>query len=57
MVILRNENFSDGFKEEIIDYAPTAAALNYSDLVKLVGLNTIDSTLIKIAGADGEYVS
>ena len=57
MVILRNENFSDEFKEEIIDYAPTAAALNYSDLVKLVGLNTIDSTLIKIAGADSEYVS
>ena len=57
MVILRNEDFSDEFKEEIIDYAPTAAALNYSDLVKLVGLNTIDSTLMKIAGADGEYVS
>ena len=57
MVILRNEDFSEEFKEEIIDYAPTAAALNYSDLVKLVGLNTIDSTLMKIAGADGEYVS
>ncbi|MDA9766375.1 M57 family metalloprotease [Gammaproteobacteria bacterium] len=57
MVILRNENFSEEFRDEIIDYAPTAAAINYSDMVKLVGLNTIDSTLMKIAGADGDYVS
>ena len=57
MVILRNENFSDEFREEISDFAPTAATLDYSDMVKLVGLSNIDSSLLKIAGADGDYIS
>ena len=55
--VVRDDNFTTEFLKEIFDVAPSAANLSYKDAVALVGINNIDSAILNIAGADGNYVA
>jgi hypothetical protein len=57
MTVTRNGNFTDEFKQEITNAAPSAASLTYTDAVALVGSANIDKTILHIAGADGLFVA
>lgn len=57
MTITRDGVFTNEFKSELIDYAPTANSLSYNDFIGLVGVANIDYILLKIAGSDGFFVS
>lgn len=54
--VARDGEFTSEFRSEISSLAPSAASLKYQDLLALVGVASFDSTLIYIAGADGNYV-
>ena len=55
--VVRDDNFTTEFLKEIFEVAPSAANLSYKDAVALVGINNIDSAILNIAGADGNYVA
>ena len=55
--VVRDGSFTSEFLKEIFDVAPSAANLSYKDAVALVGINNIDSAILNIAGADGNYVA
>lgn len=55
--VVRDDNFTTEFLKEIFDVAPSAANLSYKDAVALIGINNIDSAILNIAGADGNYVA
>jgi hypothetical protein len=55
-VVTRNSDFTTEFTKEINDYLKREANLGYAEAVTLVGVQNIDSTLLKIAGADGNFV-
>lgn len=57
MTITRDGEFTNEFKSELVDYAPTANALSYNDLIGLVGVANVDNALLTIAGSDGFFVS
>ena len=54
--VIRDGNFTDEFAKEIADAYPSVAGISYSTAVALVGASAIDSVLISVAGADGNYV-
>jgi hypothetical protein len=56
-VVTRNSDFTAEFTKEINDYLKRDANISYTEAVNLVGVQNIDSTLIKIAGADGNFVN
>lgn len=55
-VVARNSDFTTEFTKEINDYLKRDANIGYAEAVTLVGIQNIDSTLLKIAGADGDFV-
>ena len=55
-VVTRNSDFTIEFTKEINDYLKREANIGYAEAVTLVGVQNIDSTLLKIAGADGDFV-
>lgn len=57
MTVTRDGNFTDEFRQEITDAAPSAATLTYNDAVALVGSASIDSVVLRVAGADGLFVA
>lgn len=56
MTVTRDGNFTDEFRQEIADAAPSAVALTYTDAVALVGSTSIDAVVLRVAGADGAFV-
>ena len=54
--VTRDGNFTEEFAQEIADVYPSVAGISYSTAVALVGASAIDSVLIAVAGADGNYV-
>ena len=56
LTVTRDGNFTDEFAKEIADAYPSVAGISYSTAVTLVGGSAIDSVLIAVAGADGNYV-
>ena len=54
--VIRNGEFTDEFRKEIVDQFPSFGGITYKDAVSLVGAANIDSVLISVAGADGNYV-
>jgi hypothetical protein len=54
--VTRDGSFTDEFAKEIADVYPSVAGISYSTAVALVGASAIDSVLIAVAGADGNYV-
>jgi len=56
-VVTRNSDFTSEFTKEIHDYLKRDANISYTEAVNLVGVQNINSTLLKIAGADGNFVN
>ncbi len=56
MTVTRDGDFTDEFRQEIVNIAPSAANLTYTDVVALVGSASIDSVMLRVAGADGLFV-
>ena len=54
--VTRDGEFTDEFKKELTDVAPTASNLTYRDAVTLIGVLNIDAALISVAGLDGNFV-
>lgn len=54
--VTRDGSFTDEFAKEIVDAYPSVAGISYATAVALVGASAIDSVLIAVAGADGNYV-
>lgn len=54
--VVRNGNFTDEFRNEILDLAPNLKDVKYEDLVKIVGTANIDNVILNVAGADGNFV-
>jgi hypothetical protein len=57
MTVTRDGNFTDEFRQEIADAAPTATALSYTDALALMGSANIDAVVLHVAGADGQFVA
>ena len=55
--VVRNSEFTQEFMSELTDFMPSAAGLKYADAVLLVGVANIDSAIIAVCGADGNYVA
>ena len=55
--VTRDNEFTSEFTKEINDYLGTELNITYSAAVKLVGVSSIDSIILSIAGADGNFVS
>jgi Ca2+-binding RTX toxin-like protein len=56
MTVTRDGDFTTEFRKEITDLLPAAANFSYLDTVKLVGTANIDSVILYVAGADGNFV-
>ena len=54
--VVRDDEFTDEFAQEIADAYPSVAGISYSTAVSLVGEAAIEGVLITVAGADGNYV-
>jgi hypothetical protein len=54
--VTRDGEFTDEYKKELTDAAPTASNLTYRDAVTLVGVLNIDAALVSVAGLDGNFV-
>ncbi|WP_322993539.1 hypothetical protein [Limnohabitans sp.] len=57
MTVTRDGNFTDEFRQEIADAAPTATALSYTDALALMGSANIDAVVLHVAGTDGQFVA
>lgn len=55
--VIRDSEFTDEFKKELTDFAPSTANLTYKDAVLLVGSLNIDTQLLFVAGFDGSFVA
>ncbi|NCD43309.1 MAG: hypothetical protein EOL88_14650 [Bacteroidia bacterium] len=56
MPVVRDDEFTQEFNNEIADFAPSASGISYQDAVFLVGVNSIDAVILQVAGADGQFV-
>ena len=56
ITVARDSEFTDEFKSELTDLAPSASSLTYTDFAAVIGANKLDTVLIHVAGADGAYV-
>jgi hypothetical protein len=54
--VIRDGEFTEEFRKEIVDQFPSVGGITYKDAVSLVGAANIDAILISVAGADGNYV-
>ena len=56
-IVLRNDDFTAEFQNEISDLSENMPAISYQQLISLVGQSSIETTILNIAGADGYFVS
>ena len=54
--VLRNNEFTAEFAQEITDAYPSSSGISYNAAVTLIGQSNLDATLLAVAGADGNYV-
>ena len=54
--VVRGGEFTQEFAQEIADAYPSVAGISYSMAVALVGVEGLQGILMKVAGADGNYV-
>ncbi len=54
--VTRNGEFTSEFNKEINDYLGAELNIGYSTAVKLIGAQNIDSVILSVSGADGNYV-
>ena len=53
---MRDDEFTDDFRNELADFAPEFKDISYQDAVAAVGLVGISDAIITVAGADGNYI-
>ena len=53
---VRDGEFTSEFAAEIVESFPDSAGISYSTAVSLIGQANMGSTLLMVAGADGNYV-
>ena len=56
MTVSRDRSFTDEFAQEISAQYPSAAGISYQTAYSLVGVSNWQSTILAVAGADGNYV-
>ena len=56
MIVVRDNEFTDDFRSELVDFAPEFRDISYQDAVAAVGLVGISGAIITVAGADGNYI-
>ena len=54
--VIRDGEFTEEFRKEITELVPSLSEIRYQEVVSLVGAANVDSILIYVAGADGNYV-
>jgi hypothetical protein len=54
--ITRDGEFTSEFNKEINEYLGAELNITYSAAVKLVGVSSIDSVILSVAGADGNFI-
>ena len=54
--VVRDGEFTSEFAAEIAESFPDSAGISYSTAVALIGQANMESTLLMVAGADGNYV-
>ncbi|MDB2425683.1 hypothetical protein N9W43_07780, partial [Litoricolaceae bacterium] len=54
--VVRDGEFTSEFAAEIAESFPDAAGISYNTAVALIGQANMESTLLAVAGADGNYV-
>ena len=54
--VIRDGEFTDEFASEIAESFPDSAGISYSTAVTLIGQANMESTLMMVAGADGDYI-
>ena len=54
--VVRDGEFTSEFAAEIAESFPDSAGISYSTAVALIGQANMESTLMMVAGADGNYV-
>jgi hypothetical protein len=54
--VTRDSEFTEEFTKEINDYLRPENNITYSYAVSLVGVSNIDSVILSVAGADGNFV-
>ena len=54
--VIRDGEFTEEFRKEIADAYPSYGGITYKEAISLAGAANIDSSLISVAGADGNYV-
>ncbi len=54
--ITRDGEFTSEFNKEINEYLGAEFNITYSAAVKLVGVSSIDSVILSVAGADGNFI-
>jgi len=54
--VVRDGEFTSEFAAEIAESFPNSAGISYSTAVALIGQANMESTLMMVAGADGNYV-
>ena len=54
--VARDGEFTSEFAAEIAESFPVSAGISYSTAVALIGQANMESTLLTVAGADGNYV-
>ena len=55
-IVARDGNFTAEFAQEIADAYPSAAGISYGEALGLIGSENWESTILGVAGADGNYV-
>jgi hypothetical protein len=54
--VTRNDEFTSEFTREINDFVKYDANISYKVAVALIGVQNIDSTILSVAGSDGNFV-
>ena len=54
--VIRDGKFTSEFAAEIAESYPDSAGISYGTAVALIGQANMESTLLTVAGADGDYV-
>ena len=55
--VVRDGEFTSEFTAEIAESFPDSVGISYSTAVALIGQANMESTLLMVAGADGNYVA
>ena len=56
MTVTRDDEFTSEFTKEINDYLKTDSNITYAAAVAIVGVSSIDSVILSVAGSDGKFV-